>query len=317
MKTEIQVQGKGILRKVSPTGELVNSFLSGRNEKTVKAYGRDLEDFREFVEAKDINAAAELLLSRGHGEANALVLKYKADMIERKLQPATVNRRLAAIRSLVKLARTLGMVPWILEIQNMKAESFRDTRGPGRESFSQMLAIAGGQAKGKALRDVALLRLLHDLGLRRAEVAGLDIEDLDIKAGTVAVLGKGRTQKQIMTLPEPTKQALREWLTYRNASAGPLFVNFDRAKKGGRLTGTGIYYIIRDIGKIAGIKTWPHGLRHLAITEACKAAQSNGFGLEEVLDFSRHKDVKTLMIYRDRERNVQGQLAALVAAAGC
>ena len=37
-------------------------------------------------------------------------------------------------------------------------------------------------------------------------------------------------------------------------------------------------------------------------------------GHEEVLDFSRHADVKTLMIYRDRERNVQGQLAALVAA---
>ena len=37
-------------------------------------------------------------------------------------------------------------------------------------------------------------------------------------------------------------------------------------------------------------------------------------GLEEVLDFSRHRDVKVLMVYRDRERNVQGQLATLVAA---
>jgi len=315
MINEIQIQGKGILRKADPGRELVHSFLSGRNEKTVKAYGRDLEDFREFVGAKDINAAAELLLSRGHGEANALVLKYKADMIERKLQPPTVNRRLAAIRSLVKLARVMGWVPWVLEVSNMPVTSYRDTRGPGREAFSRMLAIAGGQAKGKALRDVALLRLLHDLGLRRGEVAGLDFEDVDLEAGTVAVLGKGRTQKENMTLSPEAKEALREWLTYRNASAGPVFVNFDRAKKGGRLTGTGIYFIVRDIGKIAGIKTWPHGLRHLAITEACKAAQANGIYLEEVLQFSRHKDVKTLMIYRDRERNVQGQLAALVAAA--
>ena len=37
-------------------------------------------------------------------------------------------------------------------------------------------------------------------------------------------------------------------------------------------------------------------------------------GLEEVLDFSRHRDVKVLMVYRDRERDVQGQVAALVAA---
>ena len=48
---------------------------------------------------------------------------------------------------------------------------------------------------------------------------------------------------------------------------------------------------------------------------ACKAAQAHGIALEEVLDFSRHRDVKVLMIYRDRARNVQGTLAALVADA--
>ena len=63
-----------------------------------------------------------------------------------------------------------------------------------------------------------------------------------------------------------------------------------------------------------GLKVRPHGLRHTAITEACKLAQAKGMGLEEGLDFSRHRDVKVLMVYRDRERNVQGQLATLVAA---
>ena len=51
----------------------------------------------------------------------------------------------------------------------------------------------------------------------------------------------------------------------------------------------------------------------VGITEAIKAAQANGIGLEEVLDFSRHRDVKIMMIYRDRERNVQGRLSALIA----
>ena len=99
----------------------------------------------------------------------------------------------------------------------------------------------------------------------------------------------------------------------RKTTERPLFTNLDRAEKGGRLTGPGIYLTVRNLGRTAGVKTRPHGLRHLAITEACKAAQVNGMGLEEVFDFSRHKDVKTLMVYRDRERNVQGHLAALVA----
>ena len=61
------------------------------------------------------------------------------------------------------------------------------------------------------------------------------------------------------------------------------------------------------------MQTRPHGLRHLGITTAVKKAQKAGIGLEEVLDYSDHKDVGTLMIYRDRERNVQAQLASLVA----
>ena len=81
-----------------------------------------------------------------------------------------------------------------------------------------------------------------------------------------------------------------------------------------RPTGTSLYRIIRRLGEQVGLRVRPHGLRHTAITEACKLAQAKGMGLEEVLDFSRHRDVKVLMVYRDRERNVQGQLATLVAA---
>ena len=79
----------------------------------------------------------------------------------------------------------------------------------------------------------------------------------------------------------------------------------------------GLYKVVRGLGERVGLKVRPHSLRHTAITEACKAAQANGIGLEEVLDFSRHsrKSIAILMVYRDRERNVQGKLASLVAGA--
>ena len=56
------------------------------------------------------------------------------------------------------------------------------------------------------MRDRALLRLLYDLGLCRGEEVRLDVEDLDLAAATVAVLGTGRTQK--VTLPPATRAAL-------------------------------------------------------------------------------------------------------------
>lgn len=294
---------------------LVDAFLAGRNERTIQAYRQDLEDFRMFLRVETLDEAARVLLSGGHGEANGLALAYKASLLERKLQPATINRRLAAIRSLVKLANTLGMVSWSLEVKNLKTIPYRDTRGPGRSGFVRLLEEAGKRKNTKAVRDRALIRLLHDLGLSRGEVVYLNLEDVDLAAGTMAILGKGRSQKELLSLPEPTKVALAAWLEVRGGDPGPLFTNCDRAGKGhGRLTGTGLYSIVRKLGERVGIKCRPHGLRHTAITEACQVAQAHGMGLEEVLDFSRHASVTTLMVYRDRERNVQGRLASLVAS---
>jgi integrase/recombinase XerC len=301
--------------KTEPAEELLAAFLSGRNDGTRRAYSQDLDDFRRFLAVGIVSEAARLLLSRGHGEANALALAWRANLQERRLQAATINRRLAALRSLVQLARTLGIVPWTLEVRNVRSESYRDTRGPGRRGVRLLLDEVERRGDRKALRDRAALRLLYDLGLRRSEVVGVDVDDLDLDAGAVAVQGKGRTQKTKLTLPEPTKAALHAWLDVRGTEAGPLFTNLDRAGKGCRLTGTSLYRIVRRLGEQVGMKVRPHGLRHTAITEACKAAQANGMGLEEVLDFSRHRDVKVLMVYRDRERDLQGQLATLVAAA--
>ncbi|MDX2469351.1 MAG: recombinase XerD, partial [SAR324 cluster bacterium] len=69
----------------------------------------------------------------------------------------------------------------------------------------------------------------------------------------------------------------------------------------------------KGYGKKVGVKTRPHGLRHQGITTAVIAAKDAGICLEEVLDYSDHSSVSVLIIYRDRERNVQGKLADLVA----
>ena len=298
-----------------PVSALLRVFLSGRSRQTLRAYGRDLEDFRVFTKTSTVDEAARMLLSGSHGVANGIALAYRADLLERGLQASTVNRRLAALRSLVKLAGTLGIVPWRLEVGNVRAEPYRNTRGPGRDGVRRLFEVLESRSDPKSVRDLGVLHLLYDLALRRGEVVALDLDDVDLDARTISVLGKGHTEKAILTLSDPARAALADWLRVRGREPGPLFVNFDRAGKGtGRLTGTSVYRLIRKLGEEAGIQARPHGLRHTAVTEACKAAQANGLPLEEVLDFSRHRDVKVLMLYRDRERNVQGRLASLVAS---
>ncbi len=192
----------------------IASGLSQRpQDRDYHRHRQDLEDFQAFIPAPSLEQAATLLLSRDPGEANALVLDYKAHLMDRHLSANTINRRLTALRSLVKLGRTLGLVSFTVEVQSVKADSYRDTRGPGRAGFRDMLDALAKRNDRKSMRDRAILRCLFDLGLRRAEVLRLDLEDLDREAGTVAVLGKGRTDKMKLTLPLETRNALEAWIS--------------------------------------------------------------------------------------------------------
>jgi integrase/recombinase XerC len=292
---------------------LLSAFLSGRNARTRRAYGQDLADFAIFAGAASLAEAAERLLAHGHGAANELALRYKADLVERGLASATINRRLAALRSLVKAGRLLGLVSWSLEVEGPRQEPYRDTRGPGRDGFRRMLSVLAGRQDAKGVRDRALLRCLYDLGLRRKEVVGLDLHDLDLEAGTVLILGKGRTTKEKLTLPAPTQRALRAWVRVRGDTPGPLFTSLDRAKKGdGRLSGSAVYQIVRRLGQAVGLKTWPHALRHSAITDALDLT---GGDVRAVQRFSRHRDLRILLHYDDNRRDLAGDVARRVADA--
>jgi integrase/recombinase XerC len=299
---------------VNPAYTLIRAFLQGKSQATLRAYRADLDFFGRYLGVKTLSESAKVLIEAPHGQANLMALNYKTEMQRRKLKATTINRRLSALRSMVQLANTLGMVAWKLEVKNDRVEPYRDTAGPGESNFQRMLIANWSQSnQQKAIRDYAILRLLHDLGLRRGSVVSLDLADVDLAEKRIWVKLKRHSDKKAKELPDVTTQALVRWIMIRGSEDGPLFTNFDHAGKGRRLTGTSIYRIVRKLGEEISIQTRPHGIRHTAITEAVKKSQEVNIGLEEVVDFSDHKDVKTLLIYRDRERNVQGMLSKLIA----
>ncbi|NQU22784.1 MAG: tyrosine-type recombinase/integrase [Candidatus Nealsonbacteria bacterium] len=294
------------------TRELVATFLAGCKASTLATYRQSLGDFARFVNAARAEDAARILLGRAHGDANHLALLYRADLVQRDLAASTVNGRLAAVRSLVKLGRTLGLVSWTLDVANVKARAYRDTRGPGRDGVRAVMESAGSRGDAKGVRDLAILKLLHDLGLRRAEVVGLDVEHVDLDARLILVQGKGQNDRESCTLPEPTAAALKAWLDARGVDPGPLFVNFDRAGKGSRLSGRSVHRIVKRLGQQAGVHARPHGIRHAAITEAL---DRTGGDVRAVQKFSRHADVRTLQHYDDARQDLAGKVARLVADA--
>lgn len=111
-------------------------------------------------------------------------------------------------------------------------------------------------------------------------------------------------------MPAPTKAALEACLAVRGSALGPVFVNFDRTSKGGRLTGSAVYFIVGELGTEAGLTVRPHGLRHLAITSALDLTKGD---MRAVPKFSRHKDVRVLNAYDDNRQDLAGDVARLVA----
>jgi integrase/recombinase XerC len=289
---------------------LYAAFLSGRSANTRDAYARDLVHFASFAGTPSPAEALAHLLALPHGDANGALLAYRSHMAESGLTPATVNRRLSAVRSAVKLARTLGHTTWAPEIDGLKLQSYRDTLGPGVDGTRAMLTAAREQDAIKAARDVALIRLMFDLGLRRGEIAGLDLADLDTAGRRLWIMGKGRTQKEARTIPEQTLAALQAWLDVRGSIAPTdehaIFIGLAGPVLGKRITGRGLHHVIATLGKGVGIKTRPHGLRHASITAALDA---NGGDVRAVQQHARHANPQTTMRYDDNRRDLAGRVA--------
>jgi integrase/recombinase XerC len=290
---------------------LVATFLGSLSPNTRRAYASDLAEFAGWCGAATVDAAVGQLLATGHGAANEAALRYREHLTGRGLSPATVNRHTAALRSVARLGRVLGLIGWQIDVGRVKSEPYRDTRGPGLDAFRRMLALLDGRTNPKAVRDRAILLTLFSQGLRRKELVGLDYPgDLDLDGGGLWVVGKGRTERERLTLPAETAAALRDWLGARGTAAGPLFVALDRAHRGHRLTGQAVYDVVSGLGARAGVKTWPHALRHLAIT---RALDLTGGDVRAVQKFSRHKDVRVIQRYDDARVDSAGEIARKLA----
>lgn len=285
--------------------KLLDAFLRRHSEKTRRAYTIDLEDFARFC-GTGLNAACAQFIALQHGEANLRALEFKNHLQERSLSPNTINRRLAALRSLVALANTVGQIDWQLSVDGVRAQGYRDTAGPGLEGFRAMLDAAELTRNPlKSARDLAVLWICFADALRRAEVYSLDFEHFDLEAGKVSIMGKGRTQRETLSIPPRALEAIRNWVKVRGQAAGPMFSSLHRGRVGQRLSEKGFYHIIVELGARAGIKVHPHGLRHAGITAALEVEKD----LRKVQQFSRHKNLQTIILYDDRRKDAAGDVA--------
>jgi integrase/recombinase XerD len=263
-----------------------------RAPKTVEAYRRDLTALGSWLGAPIGEITTEQLE------------QYLAELRAAGLSPATIGRRVAAVRSFFKHQALLG-----LRTDNPAAEldlprrrrTLPRTLSPAE---AERLVEAASGTTPRALRDRALVELLYGAGLRVSEAVGLHKSSVDLEQRLVRCLGKG-SKERIVPVGRQAVQALRRYLArgrpYLDTRHRPeLFLN----AKGGGLTRAGAFLILRQLAAKAGLepeRVHPHLLRHSFATHLLEG----GADLRSVQEMLGHADLATTELYThvsDRRR---------------
>lgn len=241
--------------------------------------------------------------------------EYKAELVGSGAAEATINRRLSAVRSLLKFCARLGLASTDGRglVDGERATSYRDTRGIDLAAMRRLIKAPGTDSVA-ALRDTALLRLLCENALRRAEVCSLSVSHFEPAGRRLLILGKGKgTQRAPVTLSPAAVAATSAYLAAAGHSGGPLFRNLDRRPDhaGDGLTPDGVYHLVGTWGAAIGVPNLtPHKLRHSAITAALDATNGD---VRRVQRLSRHAKLETLQRYDDNRSDLQGEVSGILS----
>jgi len=274
--------------------------LAGAPATTKRAVVGDLCDWSAWAGRGRDEIVGTALLLGDRGLVAEAVGHYRAAMMERGLSSATISRRLSTLRSVVAKARELGVVDFDLPKPRVASEPRRARPTPSVAEVGKVVSSLIDSTDPRAIRDLALVRLMAATALRRESVVGLDVRDVDLARGRLFVrTNKGKRTVaaggEEHTIPSPVVAGLRLWKAFREKAGtwqpdSPLFTGFRRgAKDLERLHGRGLARALERLGRRAGVDLQPHGLRRWAVTTGA----SLGFDLEQLRALARHRSVKT------------------------
>ena len=254
----------------------------GVSPLTIASYQRDLVRLRDFCAKRGIDDWQSLDVQH--------VRTFVAELRHGGLSGRSIQRLLSSTRSFYRFLLRENRVT------RNPAAGVRAPKSPRRlpKSLSPDQAVRVVEVEAtddNARRDRALLELLYSSGLRLAEIAGLDLDDLQDDA-TVRVLGKGG-KTRVVPVGAQARAALGEWRRVRAALAAPGETAVFLGRNGRRLSRNVVYRIVARRAAAVGQPVHPHMLRH---SFASHLLESSG-DLRAVQELLGHASIATTQIY--------------------
>ncbi|WP_073095988.1 tyrosine-type recombinase/integrase [Cyclobacterium lianum] len=269
------------------------SFLE--NEKrasshTVLAYRRDLETFLDFLQTAFGIAQAE---DAGHSEIRA----WMVDLIEEGHSAATVNRKMATLRSFYKFllkSEVISRDP-TFKIQSLKKGRQLPSFVPEKE-MGDLLDEANFEAGFEGQRDRMILEILYLSGMRLSELIGLQWKEIDLAQSQLKVLGKGKKYRIIPISPRLQKNIISYQKVFKETFSlvdgnDYFIVKLNKEAAYPMM----IYRIVRKYLEIfvQTTKKSPHLMRHTFATHLL----NKGADLNAVKDLLGHASLAATQVY--------------------
>ena len=211
------------------------------------------------------------------------------------------------LRSLLRFLHVTGQIPRPLAGAVPTEPRWRLASLPARIDGSAVSALLAACDRGseRGQRDYAVLVLLSRLGLRAAETAGLTLDDVDWRGGTLLIHGKGGRADRL-PLPPDVGEAMASYLRGRPWDLPGRAVFWTVRTPRRPLSRQGVADVVRRACAAAGMEpAGPHRLRHTLAAELL----ASGAALGEVAQLLRHQDLRTTAIYAKVDRTALAQLA--------
>ncbi|WP_194788176.1 tyrosine recombinase XerC [Pseudomonas sp. UFMG81] len=254
------------------------------SEHTLLAYRRDLAKVIEFCN------------SQGIADWPGLQVQQLRQLVARLHHHGQSSRSLARLLSAVR-----GLYRYLVReglCQHDPANGLAPPKGERRlpkvlDTDRALQLLDGGVDDDFiARRDQAMLELFYSSGLRLSELAGLDLECLDLTGGLVQVLGKG-SKSRVLPVGRKAREALQQWLRLRGIGSpldGAVFIT----RQGKRLSPRAIQQRVKTVGeRELGQHLHPHMLRHSFASHLLESSQD----LRAVQEMLGHADISTTQIY--------------------
>jgi len=285
----------------------------GLAPRTVSAYRRDVEAFLDTARETGVLKAGAARDDLGRlAEQRGLIRTHLVKLRAAGRSPATIDRQLAAIRGLFRFLVLTGAASGMPEnlARGSGGRRRQLPRDLGEELVEGLLALPDcGTARGR--RDRAMLEMLYGLGLRLAELVGLDLGDIDLVDGKVKVLGKGSKERVLPLLGEADRalrihladrldpaawRDLQDGILRAGAARRPVFTGRGDRRIARRTVQARVGHYAEELAGVAGVS--PHTLRHSFATHLL----DGGAGIRVVQELLGHRNLATTQVYTHLSR---------------